>query len=109
MNRLQEWQYLTVDFRAIAQRINIVITGLQITIDANAAINRQPGASCQGCFRAQSGGGNYRIHFDTTLVVQRCQNARIRFFQPLQLRFQQQMNAHLRQPMLQAAAYFWWH
>ena len=45
----------------------------------------------------------------STLAVQRCQNARICFFQPLQLRFQQQMNAHLRQPMLQAAAYFRWH
>ena len=97
---------MAVNFRAVSQRINIRVAGLQIAVNADATVDGQPGTARQRGFRAQAGRGDDRIHLYLTIAIQRGANTGSGFLQTLQLRFQQQMYAHIGQTMLQAAAHF---
>ena len=77
---------------------------MQLAIDHNTAVNLQSGVARQRRFRAQAGGGHHRIDGYRALAIETDANAVGGLLQPLQLRFQHQMYAHLGEPMLQAAA-----
>ncbi len=88
-NRLQERHHRTVNFRTVAQRVNIRVAGAQGAIDLHAAINLKTCHACQRRFRTQAGGGHYRINLNVAVAVKTRANAGGGLLQRLELRFQQ--------------------
>ena len=105
-NRLQERHHRTVNFRTVAQRVDIRVAGAQGAIDLHAAVNLKASHPRQRRFRTQAGGGHYRINLNVAVAVKAGANAGGGLFKRLELRFQQQMDTHVGQAMLQATADF---
>ncbi len=100
LDRLQERQHLTVDFRTVPQRVNVGLRGLQVAIHLHTTVCFCASAMRQRGFRAQPCRGNHHIDLHAAVAVKRCANAAFGFAQTLQLRFQQQMHAHVSQTVL---------
>jgi len=98
--RLEERQDVVVYLRTVANRIDIRLRGLQVAVDLHPAMRFCSGALRQRGFCPQAGGSHHRIYFNAAAAIQLNADTVSGFLQPLQLRFQQQLHAHIGQAML---------